>query len=313
MSQKYDVLLVGDYFLDLVFTGLPRQPELGQEVFASGFDMVPGGAYNSAVALHRLGVGVAWAADFGNDEFSRRAAGDALREGMDDRWFVHHSRPYRRITVAASYPDERSFITFIDPEPALPAGMRALAQLSARLLLVAGFYRGALFAPGQLLARLHGMQLAMDGNGADGMLLSDPGTRAVLRRVQLFMPNATEARSLTGETEIPAAAEALACCCPLAVVKDGPNGSYASDGCELLHAAPLDVVPLDTTGAGDCYNAGFVAARLRGLPVAECLRWGNVTGALSTLGYGGTGRRVEVEEVERLLAGGACPVTRIRP
>jgi sugar/nucleoside kinase (ribokinase family) len=57
--------------------------------------------------------------------------------------------------------------------------------------------------------------------------------------------------------------------------------------------------PLDTTGAGDCFNAGSLAARPEGRPLPECLRWGNLAGGLSTEGTGGTGRAVTRAEVER--------------
>ena len=61
------------------------------------------------------------------------------------------------------------------------------------------------------------------------------------------------------------------------------------------------VEPLDTTGAGDCFNAGFVKAWLDDLLLEQCLRWGNVVGGLLTLAHGGTGKIVTPEEVERWL------------
>jgi ribokinase len=66
----------------------------------------------------------------------------------------------------------------------------------------------------------------------------------------------------------------------------------------VFHEPALAVAPLDTTGAGDCFNAGFITAWLEGRSLRECLRWGNVVGGLSTEGLGGTGRPVRREEVE---------------
>ena len=65
-------------------------------------------------AMHRLGLKVGWAADFGDDDFSRFTLERARAEGLDDALFVHHRRPLRRITVALSYPDDRAFITYVD-------------------------------------------------------------------------------------------------------------------------------------------------------------------------------------------------------
>ncbi|MGE5602704.1 MAG: carbohydrate kinase family protein, partial [Nitrososphaerales archaeon] len=130
MTRRYDVLVVSDYFLDLVFTGLPQLPELGQEVFGTGFAMLAGGGFNSVASMHRLGLRVAWVGDFGNDEFSRFALERAEAEGIDVSLSVRHPRPLRRITVAASYPHDRAFITYCDPEPAVPAAFKALAKAS---------------------------------------------------------------------------------------------------------------------------------------------------------------------------------------
>jgi sugar/nucleoside kinase (ribokinase family) len=106
---KFDILTVESYTVDLVFTGLPSLPEMGKGVFSSGFDIVPGEAYNAAIALHRLGGQVAWAADFGNDLFRLFALEQARLEGIDEAFFVQHKRPLRRITVAASFPEDRAF------------------------------------------------------------------------------------------------------------------------------------------------------------------------------------------------------------
>ncbi|MCJ7532966.1 MAG: carbohydrate kinase family protein, partial [Anaerolineales bacterium] len=81
--KRYDIIVAGDYFVDLVFTGLPKLPELGEEVFGTGFEMLPGGSYNTVVAMHRLGLKVGWAADFGNDRFSRFVLDYAENEKLD--------------------------------------------------------------------------------------------------------------------------------------------------------------------------------------------------------------------------------------
>ena len=59
--------MVGEYFCDLIFSGLSGVPKPGAEFFADGLTMRPGGCYTSALALTRLGVASAWAADFGTD------------------------------------------------------------------------------------------------------------------------------------------------------------------------------------------------------------------------------------------------------
>ena len=73
----------------------------------------------------------------------------------------------------------------------------------------------------------------------------------------------------------------------------------------MLEAASYSVEAVDTTGAGDSFNAGFLHAWLGGLPLLECLRWGSACGSLSTRGLGGTGRQADRAEVERLVQSGS--------
>ncbi len=301
MTHPYDVVVVGDYFIDLVFGGLPRFPELGLEIIGTDFEMIPGGAYNSALAMHRLGLEVGWACDFGTDDFSRFVLGRARSDGLDDSLFVCHAQPLRRITVSASYPEDRAFITYCDPDPANPAVLQALSTTSVRVVYIAGFYEGPTFECIVEAVHTGQMQLVMDGNSSCEVRLTSPAVQAAIRSVDVFMPNATEARRITGEADLVRAMDVLAELCPLVVVKDGAQGAYACTLSRVIHAPAIPVTPVDTTGAGDCFNAGFLAAWLDGLPLEECLRWGNVVGGLSTLSPGGTGRAVTRSDVEAWL------------
>ena len=303
--MRYDVLVAGDYSIDLIFAGLPGLPALGQEVIGSQFAQLPGETYTSAVAMHRLGLRVGWAADFGDDDLSALALRYVRAEGLDETLFVHHRRPYRRVSVAASLPSDRAFITYYDPVPAQPAALKALVTATARALYLPGFYQGALFQAGRWLVRAKGMQLIMDGNMTADLTLESPGVRKTLAQVDVFLPNAREARQLTGQTDLAEAARQLAALGPLVVVKNGAAGALACQGDRLWHARALPVRPVDTTGAGDCFSAGFVRARLLGRPVGECLLWANIVGGLSTLGLGGTGQRVMSDEVTRRVHEGA--------
>jgi sugar/nucleoside kinase (ribokinase family) len=298
---RYDVIVLGDYFLDLIFTGLPQFPALGKEVFGTGFERVPGGAYNATVALNRLGVKVGWATDFGDDDFSSFVLERARAEGVDDTLFVRHRRPLRRITVAANYAGDRAFISYSDADPPVPAAMKALATASARLVYVAGVYYGRLFDAGLALVRAKRMKLAMDGNSGDEVTLADLAVRKSISNVDVFLPNAAEAQRMTGAADLDGAIRALAALVPLVVVKDGANGAHACAAGQVLSAAAIAVTPVDTTGAGDCFNAGFLAAWLDGRLPVECLRWGNVVGGLSTTARGGTGRAVTRADLERYL------------
>lgn len=298
--MNYDVLLVGDYWYDLIYTDLPRMPELGHELYAGSFDNVPGGPFNYAVALHRLGLRVGWAGDFGNDVFSQLVLEAAKREGLDPSLFQQHDRPYRRVTSAASFPSDRAFLSYSDPEPKLSAPIKALAHTQARVVLIPGLFFGPLFDSAQVVVRARRMKIAMDCH-LTGVTLAEPALRRALRHVDVFMPNAMEARILTGRDDTQAALHALGEHCKLVVVKDGGNGAYAWQAGEIIHVPAISVEVVDTTGAGDCFGAGFVKAWLDGRPLAECLRWGAICGGLSTTARGGATAAPTLAQVEAKL------------
>jgi sugar/nucleoside kinase (ribokinase family) len=117
-SPGREVLVVGAYFVDLIFRDLSRPVLSGTEVFAGGFSLLPGGAFTLAMAMRRLGHDVVWATDFGNDAFSQQVLSGARAEGLDETGFRHHPIPLRSVTVALRASHQRR--TRVHPEPPLP-------------------------------------------------------------------------------------------------------------------------------------------------------------------------------------------------
>jgi sugar/nucleoside kinase (ribokinase family) len=306
MTDIFDVIVVGSYSVDLIFTGLDELPQLGKDVVGRDFKMTVGEAFISTVSMHRLGLHVGWAADFGNDDFSRFALKYAREEGLDESLFVIHDRPYRRVSVAASFPDDRAFITYYDPDPQIPAAIPAIVKSNARLTFIPGLYTGSFLGVGEKLIRLKKMQLVMDGNSSTGEIIGNTresnAIRKAIKSVDIFLPNAQEARRITGEQDLEAAIRLLGQLCPVIVIKDGSKGSLAYSKNELIHMPAISVVPIDTTGAGDNFNAGFLYAWLNGQSVETCLKWGNIVGGLSITAMGGTTRKISCDEVREYLA-----------
>jgi sugar/nucleoside kinase (ribokinase family) len=305
MSSIFDVIVIGSYSIDLIFSGMSEFPQLGKDVVSTNFKMTPGEAYISAVTMHRLGIKVGWAADFGNDEFSRYALNCAREEGLDESLFVLHDRLYRRISAAASYPNDRAFLTFYDPDPQIPAAIPALVKSHAKVTYIPGLYYGAYLEAGLKLIRAKKMKMVMDGNSSTGDIIGKSkecaAVRKAIKNTDIFLPNAREAKRITGKVDLEQAIRQLGELCPLVVVKDGPNGSYAYTSKSLIKVPGLTLNPMDTTGAGDNFNAGFLRAWLDGQPIEECLKWGNITGGLSTTELGGTTRKITFDEVRNTL------------
>jgi sugar/nucleoside kinase (ribokinase family) len=284
-KSTVDVVLAGVYYCDLIFTGLPRMPELGHEIFGSGFDMLPGGTFNSAIALHRLGLKVGWQCDFGNDFFSRFVLKAAREIGLDDRYFRVRNTPLRNLTVSLSFAEDRAFVTYADMfRPSAIADLVRTSQPRCVVLPVFYDHQDLL----QLSEQIHeqGGLLFMDGAQLD-VTLETPGVAEALRAVDIFAPNEMEALQLTGMADADEALAMLARLTPLVVLKRGMQGAVARRGNHEVRVpalAGLDVV--DTTGAGDCFNAGFLRGYLDGETLERCLQLGNIVGGLSTAARG---------------------------
>ena len=292
---EYDIILPGTYFCDLVFTGLSGMPSLGKEIFGNGFDILPGGTFNTALALHRLGLRTGWAADFGNDFFSQIVLRAARREGLDGSLFRMHDFPLRSVTASLSYPEDRAFISFMDPmEARLPA--EEVRQYKPRCLLLPWLVYDEDAIRLIQLARQQGTFVYMDSQSNEATL-QDAGVVEAIRSVDVFAPNATEAQRLTGKGPVEEALACLAELAPLVLIKLGKDGVIARQGKQVVRAPAIKVAVVDTTGAGDCFNAGFLYGYLNGKPLEACLRYGNLCGGLSTTARGcmaaPTARQVE--------------------
>jgi sugar/nucleoside kinase (ribokinase family) len=285
MSHDYDILLAGGYFCDLIFTGLPELPRLGADIFGTGFDMVPGATFSTALALHRLELRAGWACDFGDDFCSQFVLDAARREGLDGSLFRLHQRPLRRISVSFSFPHDRGFISYQDafaPAPIIPL----IERHRPRCLMLSHLHYGPELIPLAAAAHSNGGLVYMDCQ-ARPETLAHPEVVAAIRAVDIFAPNQAEALHLTGAATVEAALAQLAALAPLVIIKCGPDGAIAQSGGRVVRASGLPVEVFDTTGAGDCFNAGFLYGYLRGESLETCLRCGNICGGLSTTARGG--------------------------
>ena len=301
-NNNFDVIVVGDYCLDFIFTGLPSLPVMGNEIISENFVKTTGGTCNSVIAMHRLGLNVGWAADFGNDQYSRFILERITNEGIDQRLFVHHDFPMRKITVSLSYAQDRSFIAFYDPDPKIPAGMKLLPKYKARMVYVPGIYSGFGALSYLKMMKEKSIKVCMDGNSSKIYTLKNSRILKILSRLDLFFANKKELFQLTGIEDLQAAIHELGKIISLVVIKDGANGAYAIENEKLYYCPALKIKVKDTTGAGDCFNAGFIKSWINGDSIDECLRWGNIVGGLSTTELGGTGKVIQVQNVEKYLS-----------
>lgn len=280
----YDTLVVGSYWCDLIYTGLSELPRLGADVFSRSFDMVPGGTYYTVKVLHLLGLHTGWICDFGNDFFSRFIHESAVKDGFDVSLARQYDRPRRVISSSFSFKHDRGFMSFED-EPFHQPEYEELAALNFHSIVLPGITDWPTIATIDRLPDRKNIILYLDCQHAD-QTIHTPGVEDALRQVDVFAPNECEALHFTGEPTLERALDVLARIVPLVVVKRSGKGSIARRGEQLWEVPGIQVDVVDTTGAGDSFNAGFLYAYLRGLPVDTCLRYGNITGGLSVTGVG---------------------------
>ena len=286
----YDIVVLGDYFFDQIFTGLPRFPALGCETFADNLTTTGGAMFITAVALSRLGGRAGWIGTFGNDPYSELVYRLALEEGVDLALTRTLDHPFRRVTTSMPYEGERAFVTFADPDPEdmFDFWMAQLKSSNFRHVHLGGFVEVERLRP--LAQHVHQRSATLSMDCQDGDFLSDPrACREAIGLVDFFIPNAREAMIITETDELQDAIRTLTKMIPLVVVKDGARGSWVSSRDGLFHVPPIHAGRvIDTTGAGDCFNAGFLYAYLVEQAAPHtCARYGNICGGLSVTGIGG--------------------------
>ena len=279
------VHVVGPVCLDLVFSGLTAAPRPGTEVRAHHLGISPGGMANVAVALSRLGADVALSAVLADDAFGRYLWSSLADEGVDLAFSARLGGWNTPVTSSVAIAPERAMVTYQEEPPVaatslLPEGYGAAAVVVSLADADAGWLGGLHnFAP-----------LVFADVGWDDQAASPRDLGARLGGVDVFLPNAAEALALSGAGTVTEAARRLATHGPLVVVKDGGAGSVAfATGMDAPVTAPaVRVEALDTTGAGDVFDAGFVYATLAGWPLSRRLRFANLCAAESVKLVGGS-------------------------
>jgi len=303
------VLVAGEINADLVFTGCNELPAFGREVLAECFRQGPGSSSMiCAMGMAKLGDGVLFAGVAGQDSWGDYCV-DALRGAGIDTHAVRRDATLRTgLTVALSAAHDRALVTYPGAITALRAediGDDLLSQ--AGHLHVSSYYlqQGLQSGLGALLARARvcGVTTSLDP-GFDPVQQWGSALRELLPLLDVFLPNALEACAISGAATPQQALQAFANGVTRTVIKCGAEGAITlGDDGDVLAVPAIRVDAVDSTGAGDSFDAGFLHAWRRGLSLRESLRWGAACGGLSTRGVGGTATQADASDVRRLLAG----------
>ncbi|WP_172297463.1 carbohydrate kinase family protein [Pseudoruegeria sp. HB172150] len=272
VTAKTGVLSVGRTYCDLIFSGLPRMPSMGTEVFAGGLGVhAGGGAPITAAVLAALGRPSFLSAVLPQEPFGALVRNQIQATGVELS-LCETAEPDAepQVTVAISGGSDRAFLTRRVGAAQPPLNIAELNRIGVRHLHV-GELTTLVDTPELLtLAREAGLTVSLDCAWDESV--SPEAAIPMIGAVDVFLPSDAEVAWLERIGLLRPYA-------PVTVIKCGERGAEAHYEGKVLHASAQAVTPVDTTGAGDAFNAGFLDRWLDGVPLGECLAAGNAMGA----------------------------------
>ena len=305
---EFDLLVVGEINPDLILRGSDLTPAFGQaeKLVDDAALTIGSSSVMAACGAARLGLRTAFVGVVGDDVFGRFML-DALRgRGVDTTGCLVDASVPTGFSVILSQPADRAILTYPGSIARLRLGDVDPSMLRrARHLHVGGYFLLEALRPDlpELFgrAKAHGLSTSLDTNW-DPSGRWDAGLEKLWPVCDVFLPNEQELLNIAGQREFGAALETLSARIPTIAVKAGARGGVARHAGQIVTAAPLEIDVVDTTGAGDSFDAGFLYGYLAGKSLEESLRLACACGSLSARGVGGTERQPTLPEVEQALA-----------
>jgi sugar/nucleoside kinase (ribokinase family) len=299
-KRVFDILVAGEINPDLILSGDvdPAFSQVEKLVDSAVLTVGSSSAIFACGAAH-LGLRVAFVGVCGSDTFGAFMLAEMDSCGVDTSSVLVRPDGQTGLSVILNRGADRAILTHPGLIAALTAADVTDGLLSkTRHLHVASFFLQAALQPGLMdlfsRARSLGLSTSLDTNW-------DPsgewrGFHDLLQQVDVFLPNQNEALSLTGTTDLGLSIQRLSESCKVVAIKKGADGAIARCAEEISHAPALKVNVVDTVGAGDSFDAGFLYGFLNDWSLEKSLRLAVACGSLSTRRAGGTAAQPSLEE-----------------
>jgi sugar/nucleoside kinase (ribokinase family) len=306
-ERKYDLIVAGEINPDLILTDPQLEPRFGQaEIIVNDAALTPGSSsVIFACGAARLGLKVAFVGVAGDDVFGHFMLDALQTRGVDISNVIVDPSQTTGFTVILNRVTDRAMLTHLGAINALNANQiqdDLLAQ--ARHLHIASYFLQTRLRPDipDLFrrARALGLTTSLDTNWDPSEQWT--GVHNLLKLVDVFLPNENEACALTKMDSVMDSARKLAADSQIVAVKMGAQGGMAVAGDTLVQALAIRVEVVDTVGAGDTFDAGFIYGYLAGWSLEKSLRLGIVCGSLSTAKPGGLEGQPTLPEATRLIS-----------
>jgi sugar/nucleoside kinase (ribokinase family) len=302
----FDVSVIGELNLDIIFYGLPQELVLEREHLAKDLSITLGSS--SAIFAHNLaclGNKVGFSSTIGSDPFGEICLKRLAESSVDISRVRRMKGKTTGLTVILPQRKQRYILTY--PGTMFEMSERDLDLsyvFSAKHLHVSSYFLHKALRPRLIdifrKAKEAGLTTSLDSN-------DDPEDRwsseiqLLLKYTDILLPNEREACKLAQVNDVERAAEALSQRVPVLVVKRGSQGAIARVAREKYTAFPPIVDVADPVGAGDSFDAGFIHQFIRGAKVEDCLKFANIAGALSVTRAGGTEAFRDTQHREEFL------------
>lgn len=304
-ERLFDILVAGEINPDLIISG-DVEPEFGQaeKLVDSASVVIGSSSVIFACGAARLGLRVAFIGVCGEDVFGRFMLDEMQERGIDISNVIIRPLAQTGLSIILNREADRAILTHLGLIDALRAeDLPDKLLRSARHLHVASYFLQTSLQLGlpDLFnrARLLGLTTSLDTNW-------DPsgkwtGVEALLPLLDVFLPNEREALALSCAESLDEAASILAKKANIVVIKQGANGAALRTGSKQLQSPSIPVQVVDTVGAGDSFDAGFLYGYLHGWGLDVSLRLACICGALSTQKAGGTAAQPHLDEAAAYL------------
>ena len=300
-AKPFDLVVVGEINPDLILSG-DVVPEFGQvEKIVDDATLTLGSSsVIFACGMARLGLRVAFLGKIGRDEFGDFMRSQMTVRGIDATHLVVDPNLKTGVSVILSRGADRSILTYSGSIGALrPEELDLDLLVQARHLHIGSYYLLDALRPSIpsifRQAREMGMTTSLDTN-YDPTEQWEGGIQETLKHTDIFLPNETELLSITRVPRISKALEVLCKTVAVVCVKLGARGAVARHGTNVTRSSALKVKIVDTIGAGDSFDAGFIYGRLNDWDLERTIRLACICGSLSTLTAGGCGGQPTLDE-----------------
>jgi len=301
MKKQYDILVAGEINPDLILSSPDLQPMFGQhETLVETADLTIGSSCAIfACGAARLGLRVAIIGIIGKDLFGEFMLDEMRKRDVDVSHVIIDPDCSTGLSVILNRGKDRAILTHMGAIDALQAdNVTDHLLMKSRHIHVASYFLQSGLKPGLPglfeRARSRGLTTSLDTNWDPAEEWS--GVISLLDKTDVFLPNAAEAQAIAALSNPEDAALSLAKHAGVVAVKHGEQGALAASLHGIVHVTSIPVKVVDTVGAGDSFNAGFLYGYLDHWPLEKSLKLAAVCGAISTQAAGGTTGQATLEE-----------------